>query len=240
VRLLVCSMTDHSALWVYERLRARGRRPAAVVLSEHLADSRVLWDHRIGQAGRSVRLRLADGHELSSAAVDSVLNRLYVAPLSAIGAADPVDRLYATNELTAFAASWVRALAPVVINEPTPQGLAGRWRYPLEWRLLARRAGLRTADAHVSCNRPLPPESSQGSCTVLAVDGRLLASRATPTLQRAVARFTALAGLRVAGLRFEGLDPVAGGWTLLDATPHPDLTLAGEAGVKAIEEALAR
>jgi hypothetical protein len=47
-----------------------------------------------------------------------------------------------------------------------------------------------------------------------------------------------LSATRLLGLRFEGADSARAGWRFVDATPYPDLSLAGEAGVAAIEAAL--
>ena len=238
--LVVCSATDYSARWVHERLQARSRAHAELVLVEALADVRIRWVHRVGRSGSSAVLALPDGNEISRSKLRGVLNRLVAPPLTVLGAAEPADRDYATNELAAFTASWLNALAPTVINKPTPHGLVGRWRQPLEWRVMGRRAGLSTHDLRVSCDPSgsgyIP--SDRTSTTRLSIDGHLFDPRATPSLQAAVARFTAAADARVLGLRFDGADPHANGWKLLDATPYPDLTLAGEAGVEALERAL--
>ena len=239
--IVLCSTTDHSALWMFERLQARGRAPAELLYVESLADVRIRWDHRVGAAGASLRLTLPGGREVRGDEVQAVLNRLTLVPLAVLAAAEPGDRDYATNELTAFTASWLRALSARVVNKPLPQGFCGRWRQPSEWRVLARRAGLRAADLRLSCAEPVDPVAvaDEPSTHVLSLDGHLFHSRATPSLQRAVRRFCALADTRLLGLRFQGADPAASGWRLLDATPYPDLSLAGEEGVAALEEVLA-
>jgi hypothetical protein len=77
------------------------------------------------------------------------------------------------------------------------------------------------------------------SVTMLAVDGRILYAGVPGDVQRACRRLTELCATRVLGLRFDGSDPARRGWRFLDATPYPDLTFAGEAGVAALEAALA-
>jgi hypothetical protein len=67
----------------------------------------------------------------------------------------------------------------------------------------------------------------------------LLRTGASGAVQRACARLSALSSTRLLGLRFDGADPARVGWRLLDTAPHPDLSLAGEAGVAALEAALA-
>jgi hypothetical protein len=239
--LVLCSVADPSALWVYERLRVRMRAAVSLLLVESLAAPAVRWEHRVDDAGATLALDTVDGTRIESAGIGAVLNRLVAAPLALVELAEPEDREYARSELTAFAASWLCVLSATVVNRPSPQGLAGRWRPPLEWRVLAALAGVATA--------PLRMRSDDGSGTqvvdldepstwVLAVDGRVLHDGVPLALQRAVARLSARVDARVLGLRFCGPDPAAAGWRLLDATPYPDLSLAGEIGVAAIERAL--
>ena len=239
--IVLCSSADHSALWMFERLQARRRAPVSLVLVEELSDPRIRWEHRVGTRGALTRITLPGGRQLPADGVSAVLNRLTTVPLTVLAAAETADRDYVMNELTAFTSSWLGVLAPKVINRPAPQGFAGRWRRPLEWRVLAGRAGLRAADLRLTSTEPLDEASigREPSTYVLAVDGHLFHPLAPPSLQRAVHRFSALAETQLLGLRFDGLDPAAAGWRLLDATPQPDLSLAGEDGVAAVEAVLA-
>ncbi len=173
-------------------------------------------------------------------AVGAVLNRLMMAPLAALELADPADRDYAASELTAFASSWLRALSATIVNRPSPQGLAGRWRPALQWRVLAGRAGVPTAALDIASERPGARAHVGPGTWVLAVDGRVLHSGAPTELHRAVGRLSRHVDARVLGLRFAGSDPAAEGWRVLDATLQPDLSLAGDAGVSALEQALSR
>ena len=235
--LVLCSAADRSALWVYERLRARGRAPVGLLLVDALASDAVRWEHRVGSAGSSLTLTTADGRAVRSAQLGAVLNRMAGPPLGMLASADPADRDYARNELSAFAAGWLRSLSTNVINTPDPHGLCGRWRTPLQWRVLATRAGMPCAPLRLA-SQPAEPEYFNESTTVLAIDGRVLADAVPTGLQLACGRLTALAGSRILGLRFDGADPASGGWQLLDATTYPDLSFAGEYGVAAIEAAL--
>ncbi len=237
--LVLCSAADRSALWVYERLRARGRAPVGLLLVDALASDAVRWEHRVGSAGSSLTLTTADGRAVRSAQLGAVLNRMASPPLGMLAAADPADRDYARNELSAFAAGWLRSLSANVINTPDPHGLCGRWRTPLQWRVLAGRAGMPCAPLRLTsepADTAYPSETP--STPVLAIDGRVLADGVPTRLQLACARLAALAGSRILGLRFDGADPASCGWRFLDATTYPDLTFAGEYGVAAIEAAL--
>jgi hypothetical protein len=242
--LVLCSAADTSALWVYERLRARANVPIGLLLLEALEGADVIWEHRVSARGAgSTTLRTADGRSLRSADVGAVLNRVAMAPLGVLAAADPADREYAHNELTAFAASWLGTLSASVVNQPDPHGLCGRWRQPLHWRALAARAGMACAPIVLTSADPASAAWNAGagtpSTTALAIDGRLLHDGVPSALQDACARLCRASQTRILGLRFEGTDPAATGWRLLDATPYPDLSLAGEAGVAALEQALA-
>lgn len=213
---------------------------------EALSGSAVRWEHRVGARGApTLTLTTADGRVVRGADVGAALNRLASPPLAVLATAEPDDREYARNELTAFAASWLRALSATVVNAPDPHGLCGRWRRPLEWRALAARAGMAcvplrlASDADAEADAAQCPGIDDGlSVTVLAVDGRLLHDGVPAVLQRACARLSRLCATRVLGLRFVGADPERGGWRFLDATPYPDLSFAGEAGVAALEAAL--
>ena len=235
--LVLCSAADRSALWVCERLRARGRAPVSLLLVEDLGAGAVRWEHRVGAAGAATTITTADGRTLRSADIGAVLNRVASPPLAALAAADPDDRDYAHNELSAFAAGWLRALSANVVNAPDPHGLCGRWRRPLQWRVLAAQAGMQCARlrlASADSDVPEPP-----SATLLAVDGRILADGVPARMQRACARLSRSVrdahprpALRRRGSR-------TAGWRFVDATPYPDLSFAGEYGVAAIEAALA-
>lgn len=240
--IVLCSAADASALWVYERLRARARAPVSLLFVEALAHAAIRWEHRVGARGATLTLTTGDGRRLCGADVGAVLNRLVSAPLAVVDAAQPEDRDYARNELTAFAASWLRTLSARVVNAPHPHGLCGRWRQPLEWRSLAARAGLIAAPLRLASVGADMPQlvgfgDQLGTTTVLAVDGRILHAGVPSAMQRACAQLSRLCATRVLGLRFDGSDP-ARGWRFLDATPYPDLSLAGEAGVAALEAAL--
>jgi hypothetical protein len=215
----------------------------ALLLVEALAHAAVHWEHRVGAGGAALTLRTADGRTLRGTDVGAALNRLLGPPLVVLDAAEPGDREYARNEITAFAASWLCTLSATVVNAPHPHGLCGRWRQPLEWRALAARAGLacaplRLASEGADVPRALSIADPAGTTTVLSVDGRPLHPGVPAAVQRGCVRLSALSATRLLGLRFEGADPARAGWRFVDATPYPDLSLAGEAGVAAIEAAL--
>jgi hypothetical protein len=243
--LVLCSAADASALWVYERLRARRRAPVVLLFVEALAHGATRWEQRIAAGRATTAVSTGDGRQFRGDAVGAVLNRMTMPPLLVLDAADPGDREYARSELSAFAASWLRTLSANVVNAPDPHGLCGRWRSELEWRGLGARAGLTCEPLRLASEGPDRPQpwgvaDAAGTTTVLCVDGRLLHPGVPPALHQAGARLSGLARTRVLGLRFAGEDPGRAGWRFLDATPYPDLSSAGEDGVAALEAALVR
>lgn len=239
--IVLAHSTDESALWAFQRLRARSRRPVELVLVEALDTPVTSWAHEVGEDGASIEVHLGDGRRLGTGEACAVLNRLTWPPMGLLAAASPADAAYAHSELTAFALSWLRSLAPVVVNQPTPQGLCGRWRPPLHWRIMGMRAGLPIAPLRMaSADFHYCEDSAELSTMILTVGGELLSSDAPDAIRTAARNLAALSETTILGLRFAGADPARFGWHLLDATPQPDLTAAGEAGIAALEVVLAR
>lgn len=238
--IVLAHSTDESALWAFQRLRARSRQPVELVLVEALDTPVTNWVHQVGAGGACVEVRLGDGRRLSTTGVRAVLNRLTWPPLGLVATASPADAPYARSELIAFAMSWLHSLAPVIVNEPTSQGLCGRWRPALHWRVLGMRAGLPVAPLHVTSADVYREEDGAISTTILVIGGELLASSAPDAIRQAAHRLAVLSETAILGLRFAGADPARCGWRLLDATPQPDLSAAGEAGIAVLEAVLAQ
>jgi hypothetical protein len=238
--IVLCRRHDHSGLWAFERLRRRARlQPLELVLIEDLSSPQVRWEQRIDGGGAAVRIDLPDGRRLDSSATRGVLNRMLGALGGAAALAHPDDREYAVSELAAFAASWLHCLAPLVINPPKPNGLAGPFLHPLQWRALAHEAGLDVAPFHADSDAPPAMQIDPVGTALLAVDGELLADGAPAEVQAGVHALAALSGLPLLAVRFAGAPERTGEWRFLDASSFPDLSAGGEAGVEAIEAALA-
>jgi hypothetical protein len=232
--LLVASRQDTSALWAFERLSARGR-PCQVVLTEALQSSEVRWFHSVSTRGAGVTVTLAGGRRIDSADLAAVLNRAVNAPLTLMAQMQWQDSDYARTEQSAFALSWLHALAPVVVNPPAARGLAGAWRSPAEWSGLARRTGLdcasHEADSHdpggVNCFPQVPQNG-------LVIGERAFGLAARPEIRAAAIALAKEAGTPLLGLWFT--DEISPRLTM--ATPHPDLSLGGESGIDALEAVL--
>ena len=91
-----------------------------------------------------------------------------------------------------------------------------------------------------NASEPAADTAQQPSTTVLCVGGRLLNESAPDHIRSAARRLGEQAETAVLGLCFAGRDPETEGWRVLDATPHPNLCSAGEAGVEALVEVLSR
>jgi hypothetical protein len=178
-------------------------------------------------------MTLADGRRLDSGTVSVVLNRVFSAPLTLLAAAQWEDSTYARSEQSAFALSWLQALAPVVINPPAARGLAGAWRSAVEWCGLARYVGLDCAGLVLDSHEP---DSLLGFPTALH-NGLVIGTRAFGLAARPEIRAAAVR------LAQEAETPLLGLWLteeasprLMMATPHPDLSFGGEAGIDALDE----
>jgi hypothetical protein len=234
--LVVASGQDASAHWVWRGLRARGHR-CELLLTEALETAEVRWRHRIDARRTRVEATLADGRCLRSGDYSAVLNRTIAPPLMVMARMGWEDSEYARSEQIAFALSWLRGLAPVVANPPTSRGLAGAWRSPLEWRALARSAGLEisplVADSHdpdTTGGFPLTP------ATGLVIGKEAFGSAAQPGVKAAAIRLAQAAETPMLGFWFSDQHRSR----LMMATPHPDLTLGGERGLEAVERLLSR
>lgn len=128
-------------------------------------------------------VRLADGRRLRGERLRWVINRLLTVPATCLAAARQDERSYVEQEWRALLCSALAAVPAPVFERPHPYALAGRWRSPAEWLVLAARAGLSTMawrwDEEFPQGTPGPtgPESASlsgahASCHALVVNGR--------------------------------------------------------------------
>jgi hypothetical protein len=234
---------DESALWVFEGLRSRARSEVRLVLVEELDPMVGAWTHRVGDHGSHTTLAMTSGQRLRSEGVRGVLNRVMSAPPRWLAeVAQTADGRYGQIESTAFAMSWIRSLAPLVVNPPTARGLCGAWRSPFQWRVLASRAGLPVVPLRRSSDDVAAAEDSvcPSASTILSIDGQLQHDGAPAGIRAAARRLAVLSQTMILGLRFLGADPALDGWRLLDATPQPDLRAAGARSLIALEALMER
>lgn len=219
--LVLAPEHDASAQWAAAGLRARGLTPVECVSPAALVQT-ARWDHRVDAQGVRTLIRLDDGREFKSEAIQGVLNRIPYLPVELFARGRAEDRQYAQQEFTALFMSALGALESPVWNRPTAQGSGGAWRHPSEWMMLAGRAGLR-ARPYRETSRPAPPRH-----TVFVLGDRVAGAPAE--LHDACARFAALARTGLLGLEFDD------DWLFAHATPQPDLRLGGDALLDALKE----
>jgi hypothetical protein len=223
--LVLCSRHDTAARWAYEGLQARGLAPLELVTIEDLVYG-PYWEHRLGRDGVSSQNILSDLRTLQSREVKGALNRLTYLPPSYLSIGRPEDRDYAAQELNALLLSWLQALAPPILNPPTPQGLSGRWRHLSEWVCLAARAGLPTSTYHLNSydfalhERRAPHEPVQ---TVITLAGQTFGASAPNDILEGCLRLSESSDTPLLGVEFVGGE--SGQWTFADSTPLPDLRL---------------
>jgi hypothetical protein len=241
--LILSAATDPSALWAYQGLQSRGLEPLEWVTAESLAAG-VRWEHRLGAAGVSVDITLADGRRIRDTELRGVLNRLAVVPQETLLLIHPSDRDYVYQEWNAFFLSWLNALPPPVVNRPMPWGLSGRWRHVSEWIYLAAQAGLPVPHYQLSsrdfsdpfgvASRLVPARTPVQ--LVLVVGQAATGDPAPPAVQAGCLRLAELAQTTLLGVEFvTGPDDT---WQFVGATPHPDLRPGGEALLDALAHLL--
>lgn len=223
--LVLCDDLDAAAYWAYDGLCARGV-PAEFVPASTMSRA-VRWVHRVGPRGATVQVDLPDGRRIDSRSVRGTLNRMtWLRPPPSYAASPDGD--YALQELLALYLSLLRCLPGPVLNAPSSQGLSGRMRYPLDWVLLAARAGLASLPYVMSSRdagdeaalRP-PPSAAAVRHAVLVASGRVFGDPVSPRGAAAACQLADLAGVGMLGLR---LATTADGTTWFEgADLYPDL-----------------
>jgi hypothetical protein len=236
--LLLCSEQDSSAIWAYQGLRRRGLLPLELVTAEMLLQG-CKWEHRVGGAGPSISITLADGRVINNKTIRGTLNRLTQVPLQQLAGAPDYD--YATQEYAAFFMSWLYSMPQPILNAATAQGLSGAWRHASEWVSLAARSGLQTPDYQQTSEdtiderremrRLLPAESL--TTLFFVVGDRVVGPPLPPETRASCLRLAQLAESSLLGIELVN-DTSSNSWTFAGATPMPDLRTGGEALLDAL------
>jgi hypothetical protein len=229
VWLVLCQDGDGDAADLAPRLRERGLTPLELVLASELVHG-VCWDHRLGTWGSHTRLLLADGREFESREVDAVLNRLYWVTAGGFLGASETDREYAGGELYALVQSWLASFGARMVNQPAGLGLAGSWRTTVEWRALARGAGLAVRPYPESDERPFVADPAR---QVLVVDGAVVEDVDAPAdVREGAVRLAQAARQDLVELSFDD------DWAFADATLLAALAHGNYQRVQAVALAL--
>lgn len=235
--LVLCHQDDVPALWAHRGLVTRGIAPLELVTAECLAYA-LSWDHRVGQQGTSLAVRLADGRSVASDEVRGVLNRVQTPVLHHWGRASEKDRDYVLQETYAFYSSWLGALPGPVLNPATTAGLAGAFRPEPVWTKLAARAGLATkplrlaGDGAPGRSEPRPERRR----SVFVAGDHVTGEPAPAGVRDGCLRLATSCETPLLAVDFEASE--AGEWTFAKADPVPDLRRGGEALLDALAEAL--
>ena len=239
--LVLCEPYDTSALWAAAGLARRIDGPVDVVTGPMLGAART-WQHRIRGDVAEIEITLGDDRRISDQHPRAVLNRLSYAPAERLRQVGGEDADYAVQEFQALFLSWLTALPGPMLNRPSPQFLAGHWRNPAGWAVLAAQAGLATVpfrrrsdDADDLAQRY--PNDPRG-VTVFVVLRRIVAPPGVPeAVLDACLRLGALSGDDLLGIQLApAADPR---WRFVSATPLPELTAGGDGLLDLIADVLA-
>jgi len=241
MQLLLCSGSDLPGMWAFHALRGGALPSLELVTIESLADCSD-WEHRVGASGDRISFRLPDGRTIDDSQIEGVLNRLVFPPQELISRAVPADRDYVQQEMTALYLSWLYGLSCPVLNRPTPQGLAGRWRHASEWALAAHRAGF---DVPVYEQTESGPADRGGvsfagpgeSVTqVVVLDGEVFGSVLPERIRDSCRELADICEMGLLGIDL--LFSLIGGWSFASATPLPDLEVGGHPLIARLAQAL--
>jgi hypothetical protein len=193
------------------------------------------WVHRVGRGRPSIEILLPDGREIKSERVLGTLNRLYYPAIPHLAPVAEQERGYAVQELYAFYLGWLYSLPQPILNPPTPQGLCGRWRYPVEWVALAAKAGLKTRSVRLSSRShdaaTLQPSWGElGTRLVYCVAGNVIGEEIPSEIAEGCRRLAALSETPLLGIEFDA----GPSWTFLSASATPDLMEGGERLIDAL------
>jgi len=216
---------DAAALWAHRGLQERGLDP--VFITPRMLASSLRWEHRVGGEGARTSVLFHRDRLLSSTGVGGVLNRISFLSADLFAPGRPEDRQYAQMEVTALVMSCLHGLDCPVLNRPTAQGMAGSWRHPSEWAVLAGRAGLTAWPFRQRAGQDpvmaLAPPSLPRRTVFVA--GRQACGAAPGEVAEACTRLAALAQTALLGVDF--VAGPAGSWTFAGASPQPDFRSGG-------------
>jgi hypothetical protein len=236
--LVLCSSIDIPAQWAHQGLLAHGLN--ARLLTADMLESATQWEHHLDSRTDSISFVLSDGQAISGKEIKGVLNRLMAPSQNLARRAVPADRDYALQETTAFYLSWLNSLSCPMLNQPTPQGLAGRWLHRSELTLFAHQAGLATvayrqtgSDAPEAGYQPSP---SLNKTQVILLDGEVFGAPVPAAVADGCRNLARLLQTRLLSVDFHSTpqDP----WTFAFANPVPDLQIGGLELVECLARAL--
>jgi hypothetical protein len=236
--VILCHPDDDAALWLHGMLSALGNTSAELVAVEQLVFSRGIV-HRLSDAGETGSIQLVDGRTLRPSTITGIVNRVRYLPTQHFANASPVDRAYATAELSAFLLAWLNGIGGRVINPARPFALGGGALQPIALLHHAATAGLPTA-AWTGSTMPIQsqvPAPIIPTHVATVLDGRVFGRLMPRDLQDGCRRLAVLTGIPLLQVQLhESLDE---GWRFVGATGTVDFRLGGRPLAAAIAKALA-
>jgi hypothetical protein len=240
--LVIASEYDEPARWVADRLPSAGIDPTVLVTDADFAGA--TWEHRLGADDVTSRLTLGDGRVIDSHEIRGTVNRLQQAPLMPLA---PEDREYGFHESSALIVSWLASFPGPMLNPPDTRGLAGVWRSPAEWALLASEAGLPAAPVTIDSEtewpadgsgwRAWPPYAPIDEDIIVVGEAVFALEPLTESTMDACRRLACLAQTPILGLVFS-CATCGGTPEVAAATPLPDLRAGGPELIEALVVAL--
>jgi hypothetical protein len=226
VIVILCHADDAPALWLHGALRDLGLKGLELVAVDQLVYSRTIV-HRLDDDGDRGEIHLADRRVLRAESIRGLVNRVRYLPTQHFERADPSDRTYATQELSAFMLAWLDSIAGRVINPPLPFALDGGTFPPTTVLHYAAMAGLPTRTWRAGTHpvaKDVEPEVIPTHAPIV-FDGRLFGRILPRALQEGCVRVAAL--LSVPLLQILLHHSAAVGWRFVAATGIADFRVGG-------------
>lgn len=236
--VILCHPGDHAALWLHGALRAIGVGRLELVSVEQLVYSRKII-HRLDFSGDTGQIHLADGRVLHANAIGGLINRIRYLPTQHFAAADPADRIYATEELNAFMLAWLDGIAGRVINPAQPAALDGASFPAVTIAHMAAMAGLPTDVLRAGTRGDSDNAGSLLAPTQMPIvfDGRIFGPLLPRELQESCHRLATLIGVPLLQVALHRSND--GSWHFVGASGSVNFPAGGKSLTAAIYRALA-
>jgi hypothetical protein len=238
VIVILCHADDAPAIWLHGALRGLGLTGLELVAVDQLVYSRRIV-HRLDDDGDRGEIHLADGRVLRAESISGLINRLRYVPTEHFARADPSDRAYATQELSAFMLAWLDSVAGRVINPPLPYALDGGTFQPTTVLHCAAMAGLPTTTWRAGTNSvedEAAPEIIPTHAPIVFA-GRVFGRILPRDLQEGCLRLAVLLGVPLLQILLHHSADL--GWRFVGATGIADFRIGGRSLAAAIARAFA-
>jgi hypothetical protein len=226
VIVILCHADDAPGIWLHGVLRALGLKGLELVAVEQLVYSRRIV-HRLDDGGDRGEIHLADGRVLRAESIGGLINRVRYLPTEHFARADPSDRAYATQELSAFVLAWLDSVAGRVINPPLPYALDGGTFPPTTVLHCAAMAGLPIRTWRAGTN-PVEDQTEPEIIPThapIVFDRRVFGRILPRDLQEGCLRLTVLLGVPLLQVLLHHSAHL--GWRFVGATGMADFNVGG-------------